>query len=264
MTSAPEPFAPPSKYHEPAFVRGIIVSLCELWEKDGGAGGDFRGELDPARAVAIHTHAHHAVRMARALLILDDATVGAETVPIVRLILECGVTAAWLLLTEGSGNSMIRRGSQDRRLALQSIAGLGRNVGESLEEAAAKVEELDKAGASKSWAFEQRCQALHGGAELYVLYRVLSSESHAGMHVADLYVANDDRSAIGVGFVADLPYETRISSLGVAACLLFVAINADELARSKPHKTTQLRKIAKRLGVGSRIVGKDGFEHPSR
>ena len=171
MTAVPKPFAPPSKHLEPAFVRGAITSLCELWEKDDGAGGDFRGELDPARAVAIHTHAHHAVRMARALLILDDATTGAETVPIVRLILECGVIAAWLLMTDGSGDSMIRKGSDQRRLALRDIAGLGMDVEESLREASAKVEELDKAGVSKGWVFEQHCKSLNGGEQLYLAFR---------------------------------------------------------------------------------------------
>ena len=264
MTASLKLFAPPSKYHDPAFVRSIITSLCELWEKDDGAGGDFRGQLDPARAVAIHTHAHHAVKMARALLVLDDATTGAETVPIVRLILECGVTAAYLLLRDGSGSSMIRKGSDQRRLALRDIAGLGMDVEDSLREAAAKIAELDRAGVSTGWIFQQHCESLHEGKQLYALYRLLTSESHAGMRIADLYVVNDDQSPVGVAFVADLPYEAKVASLGIAASMLFLAINADEIARAKPRRTTQLGKIAGRLGVSTRILRADGSEHPSR
>jgi hypothetical protein len=264
MNAVDTPFGPPSKYRDPAFVRRVIVSLCELWEKDGGAGGDFRGELDPARAVAIHTHAHHAVRMARALLVLDAATTGAETVPTVRLIMECGVTAAYLLLKDGSGSSMIRKGSDLRRLALRDMVSLGMDAEDSLTEAIAKLAELDLAGVSSGWIFQQHCEYLHGGIQLYALYRVLSSESHAGMRVADLYVIGDDHSSIGLAFVADRPSESKVSSLGVAASMLFLAINADEIARANPHRTTQLRKIAGRLGVGTRILRADGSEHPPR
>ncbi|TFC04048.1 hypothetical protein [Cryobacterium sp. MDB2-33-2] len=256
--------APPSKYHDPAFVRSIITSLCELWEKDDGAGGDFRGQLDPARAVAIHTHAHHAVKMARALLVLDDATTGAEIVPIVRLILECGVTAAYLLLKDGSGNSMIRKGSDLRRVALKEMVALGMDAEYSLREATAKVAELDLAGVSSGWIFQQHCESLQGGKQIYALYRVLSSESHAGMRIADLYVVDDDQSSIGVAFVADRPSKSKVSSLGVAASMLFLAINADEIARAKPRRTTQLGKIARQLGVGTQILRADGSEHPPR
>ncbi|POH69143.1 hypothetical protein C3B59_05750 [Cryobacterium zongtaii] len=245
-------------------MRNIITSLCELWEKDDGAGGDFRGQLDPARAVAIHTHAHHAVKMARALLVLDDATTGGEIVPIVRLILECGVTAAYLLLKDGSGDSMIRKGSDLRRVALKDMVALGMDAEDSLREATAKVAELDLAGVSSGWIFQQHCESLQGGKQIYALYRVLSSESHAGMRIADLYVVDDDQSSIGVAFVADRPSKSKVSSLGVAASMLFLAINADEIARAKPRRTTQLGKIARRLGVGTQILRADGSEHPPR
>lgn len=263
MTAVDQPFGPPTKKYDPALLRSIITSLCELWEKDDGTRGNFRRELDPARAVAIHAHAHHAVRMARALLVLDAATTGAETVPTVRLIMECGVTAAYLLLKDGSGAAMIRKGSNQRRLTLKDMIDLGMDAEDSHREAAEKVAELDAAGRSE-WIFQQHCEYLHDGKQLYALYRVLSSESHAGMRIADLYVIHDDQSPIGLAFVNDPPAESKVSSLGVAASMLFLAINADEIARVKPHRTTQLRKIAGRLGVGIRILRADGSEHPLR
>jgi hypothetical protein len=264
MKAGPAPFGPPGIELDRAAIRSIIASMCELWEKDEGAGGNFRAELDAARAVAIHTHAHHAVRMSRALLVLDDASDGAEVAPIIRLILECGVTAAWLLLTDGSGQSMIKAGSTKRRTALITIAKLGWDVNESLIESEATIADLDKAGVVARDIFEQYCNALHSGTTLYALYRVFSAESHAGMRIADLYTVTDDQSPIGVAFAANLPDEARKSALGIAASLLFVAINADEIARAKPRRSTQLGKIAKRLGVSVRIVGANGFEHPHR
>lgn len=60
----------------------------------------------------------------------------------------------------------------------------------------------------------------------------------------------------------------RISTLGISACMRLLAINADELARARPRRTTEIRNIAKRMGVGVgvgvKIVRKDGFDLPPR
>lgn len=264
MVKDQDPLVPSSKYSDPLYVRGIIASLCELWEKGGGEGGDFRAELDATRAVAIHTHAHHAVKMARALLVLDDAHAAAETSPVVRLIFECGVLAAWFLLREGSGHSMVWKGSEDRKKALKEAAALGTDVGASLTEAADAIKYLDEAGVHKGWIFKQQCEYLEGGAQLYVLYRVITMESHAGLGIADMYSISDESSPIGVAFNPDPENSTRASALGVAASMLFLAVKADELARLKPRRTTQLKKISAKLGVGMRIVAANGYELPPR
>ncbi|WP_133161177.1 hypothetical protein [Microterricola pindariensis] len=154
-------------------------------------------------------------------MILDDATTGAEVVPVVRMILECAVTAAWLLVAEGSGGAMVMKGSEQRTTALKDIGKRGMDVQESLQEVSDKIDELVGAGvASTGWVFQQRCEALSGGAMIYTLYRVFSAESHAGLRVADLYCVTDDASPIGVAFAADLPDEDRTATLGIAASLL--------------------------------------------
>lgn len=243
-------------------VREVMTSLCDTW--DAGAhdrGVHYRGELGASRAVAIRTHAHHAVRTARAVLHLDPTTGGIEIIPLVRLIYECAITSAWLLVTDGAGESLIRDGARQRRTALESAAMPKSDDAGGLEQARRVLAELE--GAS-SFAFEQRCLSLQNGPHLYLMYRILSAESHAGLAIADFYSVSNDQAAIGVSFDPGAASSIRPATLGVAACMLLLAVNADELARAKPHRTTQIAKAAKRLGVGTRIVRKDGFELPDR
>jgi hypothetical protein len=67
-----------------------------------------------------------------------------------------------------------------------------------------------------------------------------------------------------LSFDRDAVNSARVSLLGVTASMLLLAINADEMARRHPHRTTQIRKAAKRLGITTRIVGADGTELPER
>lgn len=133
----------------------VITALCDMWDASvHDADATYRAELNAPRAVGIRTHAHHAVRSARALLQLDTMTQGIELIPLVRLMFECGITAAWLLVTDGSGQALIRDGAAQRRKALESAAMPSSDDQSSLEQVRRVLDELE--GAS-SFAFEQRC-----------------------------------------------------------------------------------------------------------
>lgn len=254
---------------DPEFVRQIILDLCVLWEQSKST-TIFREGIDEERAIAITTQAHHAVRMARAVLILDGFSSGIEMVPSVRLIMECGVTAAWLLLTPGSGHALKRDGAENRKKAIEHLMRVDREYGEAAVEgvgpgyrqALRALEELEGAEGPKSFIFEQRCKALYDGEGLYVLYRVLSAESHAGLGIEDYYLVEDPDSPIGISFDPDAPNEFRVSVLGIAAAMLFLALNAEDHARVKPRHSTQLRRAAKRIGVPVDIRRKDGSGLP--
>lgn len=246
-------------------IREVMQALCEMddhiVEAEAAA---FRPGVDPQRAVAIRTHAHHAARMARSILLIDGHFAGAEIVPNVRLLFECAVTAAWLLLHPGSGHTLLRDGAQQRRKALTTL----REIGEDTEQASARAEkslaDLAKAEGPRSFVFEQRCRSLQEGVQLYSLYRILSSDSHAGVGIADLYLEMNDDSPIGLSFTPYASRDNRESTLGIAACMLLLALNADELASAEPRFAAEISKIARRLGVSGRITRVDGFEMPAR
>lgn len=224
----------------------------------------YRSELDSARAVGILTQTHHAVRAARAVLQLDLTTVGIEIMPLVRLIMECAVTSAWLLLTPGSGQTLIRDGARQRVKALNDITALGDEPGPALDQALKAIAALENAQGPPSFAFEQRCQRLEGGDRLYLTYRVFSAESHSGMGVADFYTVATGKGPIGLAFNPEARSSVRSPTVGIAACMLLLAVNSHELAGPKPTHTTQIRRAAQRLGVGTRIVASDGTELPDR
>lgn len=247
-----------------AETRKVIETLCDLWDGIALGKTDYRGELDSARAIGIRTHAHHTVRAARAVLQLDSTTTGIEIVPLVRLIMECAVTAAWLLLTPGSGEALIRDGAKQRLKALRTLMIFGEEPGPATTQAEAVLAQLENPSTPQSFAFEQRCKRLEGGDRLYLTYRAFSAESHSGMGIADFYSVATNISPIGLAFNPEAASSVRAPTIGIAACMLLLAINADELARAKPTITTQIEKAAKRLGVGTKITAADGTELPPR
>jgi hypothetical protein len=249
---------------ELARARLSLAALVDLWGKQRTASIEFRAELDEKQALAIHSHANHAVGLARAILVLEEAGFGVEMIPIVRAVYETAITAAWLLVTPHSGDVLIRQGASDRRKAQDDMIRLGDATEDTpgYRQTTEVLELLEDV--SGSFAFEQRCRSLADGGSLYLTFRILSSWSHAGMGLMDFYVDEDPESAIEVAVYHAPKFETRTSVVGVAACALLLALNADELARRKPAHTTQLRSVAKRLGASDRITRRDGTELPAR
>jgi len=241
-----------------------MSALCDLWDNAKPGTVEYRNELDAARALGVRTHAHHAVRTARAILQLAPTMTGIEIIPLTRLLMECAVTAAWLLLTPGSGQTLIRDGARERLKALAELTKLGEKPGPAKEQAEAVLANLEDAEGPRAFVFKQRCERLRDGDRLYVTYRALSAESHSGIGIADFYTVAVEHSPIGVAFNGFAQSSVRPATIGFAGCMLLLAINADELARARPTHTTQIATAAKRLGVGARIVAADGTELPPR
>lgn len=250
-------------------LRELIKSMCDMWDGilDDPRASQYRIDiLDTQRIVAIRSHAQHAAKTARALLAVDAMSDGIEIVPLVRLLLECGVTAAWLLVTPGSGHTLLRAGAGERKKALDQLKQMGQPTSPGHEQAVSVLKDLENAEGPRSFAFEQRCLQLHQGENLYVLYRVFSAQSHAGEGVADFYVVPKADSSVGVAFHAEAHDDetTRVSALGIAACMLFLSIKANEHALAAPRRTTQIARYAKKLSVGIDILRKDGSGIPER
>ncbi len=258
MTS-PEPTLPPAA--DLATIRRSINDLIDLWTRMvGTADSSFRGDLDLRRATSIHAHAHHAVQLARALAAMDQAGVEVAMVPMIRAIFEMGIVSAWLLLTPGSGDSLVREGTKKRKTAQEQLIKLGQDAGPGYAQSLATLAELDAAPAT----FETQCRSLAGGDSLYLEYRILSAQCHAGLGIADAYFVEVVDSPIGIAFDPTSTLDPRDAHLGIAACLLYLAVNADATARSKARHVAQLRTIARRLGVGTEIIRADGTTLPPR
>lgn len=243
-------------------VRRIIQGLCELAGGEGPGLTTFREGIDAPRAIAIQTHANHAVRLAQALLACDGPMCGIEIVPLVRAIFEAGVTAAWLLLTERSGQTLMKQGAIDRRRALEGLPRHGEEPGPALEEVRSLIATLDVAEAPQSFAFEQRCLRLKDGPLYYTIYRVLSSQSHAGVGVVDAYVVPMPESPVGIAFDGQARLPNREAAVGWAAVMLLLALASFDCSLRTSGWREALVRAGTELGVGIRVVAADGFEWP--
>jgi hypothetical protein len=186
---------------------------------------------------------------------MDQSGAQFAMVPMVRAIFEMGATAAWLLLIPGSGDSLVKQGVTKRRVAQTELIAYGVDATAALDETEVALAEMD---AVPGGNFQSTCLALADGPGLYLTYRALSTESHAGLGIADAYFVEVPDDELGIAFSPNEKLVPREAYFGIAAAMLFLAVNADETAREKPTHTTQLRKIAKRLGVGTEIARSDG------
>lgn len=245
--------------------RSLIESLCEMWDK--AIESDFVGreELDESRVVAIHTTAHHATRMARAILLVDEQLDGIESVPIARSILECAITAGWLLLTPESGHLLIQEGARARKAAIEELIEQGDDdPGPGYQQALDALSAYKEQGLEGGSHVKARSQTFTGGAQLYSIYRAFSGRSHTGLGVMDFYVHESPEVTLGMSFDPHATDDAKEATLGVAAICLVLAMYADELARRKPHRTTQLERAAKKLGMTMAFTRPDGTSLPPR
>lgn len=83
------------------------------------------------------------------------------------------------------------------------------------------------------------------------------THAHAGLGIADFYLEESDADPSGFAFVRD-PTHWGPTLVGTAASMLLLALNALEIARRKPHRSTQLKNAGKRLGVRMVIARSDG------
>lgn len=251
--------------HSAEHARQQIQYVCDLWDRHQDSSATFRDGIEIDSAIAIHTLAHHAVQLGRALLSIDDAAPGVVVLPTVRLIFECGVTCSWLLLTPRAGTTLLRDGAKARKIALDELVNQGVEGGPGLAQAERTLERLGvDLGNTAAASMQYRCLALHDGPRLYSIYRILSGFSHAGMTLVDEWISEDERSPIGLSFDPDPSFDTRSNWLAIASVMLFQAVNADAQARRHPHQTAQRRKAARRIGTTTAIRRADGTQLPSR
>src|SRR5690625_2091814 len=111
--------------------------------------------------------------------------------------MECAVTAAWLLITPGSGQTLSRDGASKRLTAFNVLVSLGEETGRSKAQAQDALAQLAAANGPRSFAFEQSCRSLDGGDWLYLHYRLFSANSHSSLAIADFYSVAMEDSPVG-------------------------------------------------------------------
>lgn len=244
--------------------RAILAELIELWDKRGATAFEFKPDLlHISNGLMIFPLVNHTARLSKGVLIGVQAGLDAELVPLVRLSMECALTAAWLAVTQKGGEALTHEGARQRRAALEGMQVFGYETEAELEEARDVLDRLEASAEGKH--FEQRCESLVGGKGLYLTYRAASAYSHAGMALSDHYLAPVPKSAdapLGLAMHSNAKLPTIEEWIGVQAAMLLLAQAACDRARAKPRYKTQLQKYAKRLGsdIDIRLVSEEAAE----
>lgn len=209
----------------------------------------------PLRGMSIYAHVDHAVRLSRAVSAMSGLQMYVELVPLIRLTLECAVTAAWYSVTAHAGDSALLEASRLRRALLQAISDATQSpVDKELESINRDIAELDEFKSREASKFESRCLALAGGRWLYVIYRELSGFSHAGALLLDHYIQEAPDEPLGFAYVRDQDEQRARSDLGTQVYLLHIALSAWQLVVPDELRGATLARIEGEAGFQSGIA----------
>jgi|GEM_PF-5543205 len=125
-----------------------------------------------------------------------------------------------------------------------------------LIEAEERVRDLAKHESAPAGKFEQRCNQIVGGRDLYVHYRILSQVSHAGLALLDPYlleVDKDSENPVGYAFLKKANYTAAEVSLGYQISMLCLTLTTwDNISKDHPN-SSRLQSVSDRFGC-SRII----------
>jgi hypothetical protein len=246
------------KFRDPNDIREFMVGLVKLWDRDRDDAFEMKAEYALGPGVLIWSLTNHTVELSRDIISMSERGRYLTAMPLVRLSMECAITAAWSLVAPGAAGGIVHEGVRQRRAVIAEIVRNGAYGFDATSLAKAESELADVADKKMEEAkfIEKRFFAMHSGRELYTSYRVASSLSHAGMTLADSYLKDVGVSVVaplGVAFQPDQELEPAEAWLGTAASMLVLAMKACNEIDGRGRHKTQLKKAAKKLGVSMEI-----------
>lgn len=234
-----------------------LRDLVQIWNDDEGLVAVPLIEESLLTGAAIRALAEHAVALTNSIVLLAEHDMMVQAAPLIRLTMECGITAAWFSVAPNAGNAARHEDARQRRLILESMfqdAGLGDE--KMLAEANELVQGLTKHESAAARKFEQRCNQMASGKNLYIHYRILSQVSHAGIGLLEHYLLDVDRNSknpIGLAFVKKANYATAEVSLGYQVSMLCLTLTAwDNISKDRSY-SSRLQSVADRFGCSRNI-----------
>lgn len=239
-----------------AIWRGAAASTVELAILDGRV----------ERAVFTLGLADHAAGLTDAVLLLARSDMTLQAVPLVRMTLECGVTAAWLAVTPGSGEAANADSAIAHARLEHAMEDLADPLGRPEREKARKAEKARATAANRERGqttvtpgingeaklFEQRCAAIDGGEWFYPYYRFLSAYSHGGPALLEHYgraIEATEDNPLGLEYDPQRTFEAAGIVLAVQAIALMTAVRAwDDIAPGHSIRA-QLDEVANDMGA---------------
>lgn len=255
-------------------LRSIIDELQQAWADHGDADALYQPAArrdrpftgyDTVRLAIVFGWTRHLYETARAAVLLIDNGMPNAAVPLVRQMYECALSAVWLVQSRDQHgvHAIVREHGRNRSALMNEV----RNA-ESLtfRRTADDVADVglgsDRETLDTARRFRDICLDLTpGGVDLYILYRLLSSYSHASLSVTDLYYKNPDSETQVLPYrLAQarpaIPAETLLNAAAIA--LVWGARAYTYTSKDKTHRSI-IRRLANALGVTSELQLSDHY-----
>lgn len=166
------------------------VETDEMHQLRARRGKSFTG-TDVARLGTVLALTKYAYENARAVRLLLDNGMVTQAIPLTRFVFECTYTAALLVHSKGDHGirSILQKYTRGRKVLKDEAEN---SESPAFRRGAADIADTDGTGFEGSWddlkRFDSICADLTpGGADAYILFRGLSSFSHASIDVTNLY-----------------------------------------------------------------------------
>lgn len=231
-----------------------LGKLISIWDRQN-LGGTVEIPLiegSPIVGITIYIMAKHSIALSESLLNLTSQNMFLQSVPIMRLTLECAVTAAWISVTPNASNAARYEDARNRLATMKSIFEDPEMKDDGLlAEATSALSELSEHKIDAARKFEKRCKSIAGGEKIYVLYRTLSGHSHAGIGLTDLYLGKVEKTAenpYGVSLLEKTNYPLANAVLAQQVGMLALALTAWDNIQSTNPSRVALDAIAREFG----------------
>jgi hypothetical protein len=239
-----------------------LRDLLAVWKTDASTVEVPVIDGGPLTGIAVYVLAQHAVALTQSVILLVESQMYLQAVPLIRLTMECGMTAAWLSVAPNAGNASYHESERNRREIIRALfEDPALRDEEVLAEVEEKVRELAEHRDASAQYFKTLCNQIVGGEKMYVSYRILSGYSHAGMPLVEPYlkdVPKDKKNASGVVLLEKSNYGSAEVSLGYQVAMLCLAMTAwDNLTKGEKRRD-ELNIIASRFGIGRVIELRNG------
>jgi hypothetical protein len=229
-----------------------LKGLMAIWDAHGETVSVPKIGESVLTGVAIQVQVEHAVRLSEAVIALARERLFIQTAPLVRMALECAVSAAWWSLNPDNVKGSIKEAARLKKLLHAGMSNLASTPYVAHPDWSDISEEYAAFQATEAGNFEARCKALQGGESLYPYYRLLSEASHGGTALLDEYmetVPESDANPFGLAFKKHSPY--RYFRTVLAICVLSVALAMrawDDITSTHPDRDA-LNDLATEIGA---------------
>lgn len=221
----------------------VLRQLVSIWDEVLETEVPVLEDSDWERGVSARVQIEHVVGLTRAVLVLADSGLRIESVPLVRMTMECAVTAVWLSITSGSGKASYHRATVDFKnlnLALLKIENGSADDEADVKIIDAEIKRLEAFRQTEAKSFLDRCASVDSGVWLYAYYRLFSKTSHGGANLNDEYlqtIEHSEEAPLGLAFKDQQAFALWPIVLGFQVTMLFNALQAwDRISQTHPRK----------------------------